>query len=249
MGGWVNGRQILGPATTALMARRVRPRDLELPLTLSGGLVLGVFLGTMILHEVELSGRIVLWHKEISAVELTVLGIYFLIMVLVGLFSIWETRRSEQGNPIVMGWLTGWRVPPLVPFSAFDHERRSLPVLCWFGLGSGFLSGLLGMSGGLILIPGMVYLLGIRAERAILVTLIIVWMISFQATVIHAWNGYVDLKLVAALLVGGTFGAQLGARTGQLWSGRKLRRRFGWLLLGSASVIALQLAAMFLDFA
>lgn len=240
--------QILGPATTAIMARRLRFQDLELPLTLGGGLIVGVIVGTMTFRLLEQFGTISLWGKEVSAAEITVLGLYFVVMTQVGLFSIWETSRSQQGKPISLGWIADWNIPPLVTFPEFEGDRISLAILCWFGLGIGFLSGLLGMSGGLILIPGMVYLLGIRAEKAILTTLIIVWLISFQATVIHTWNGYVDLKLVGALLVGGTFGAQLGSRAGQLWGGEKLRRRFGWLLLASAAMIAVKFTTIFLDF-
>ncbi|HSG71476.1 MAG TPA: sulfite exporter TauE/SafE family protein [Planctomycetaceae bacterium] len=236
--------QILGPATTSLMARRIRLRDLELPLTLSGGLVVGVWAGTMTLRQLDLLGTIVLWEKEISAAQLVVLGLYFSVMAQVGLFSIWESHRAERGRPIALGWLADWRIPPLIRLREFEGDRISLLVLCWFGLGIGFLSGLLGMGGGLILIPGMVYLFGIRAQKAILIALIIIWMISFQATVIYAWNGFVDLKLVCALLLGGTFGAQLGSRTGQLWRGQKLRRRFGWLLLGTAAMIAFQFVRM-----
>ena len=50
--------------------------------------------------------------------------------------------------------------------------------------------------------------------------------------------------LVSALLLGGTLGAQLGARTGQQWGGIKLRERFGWLLLTSACLIAYKLLRM-----
>jgi uncharacterized protein len=240
--------QILGPATTALMARQIRLRDLKLPLTLAGGLMIGVMAGTMSFRYLDQFGTITLWGKEVSAAQTAVLAWYFIVMVQVGLFSIWESKRAERGRPISMGWIAGWNIPPLVRFREFEGEQISLPVLCWFGLGVGFQSGLIGTSGGLILIPGMIYLLGIRAEKAILTTLIIVWMISFQATVIHAWNGYVDLKLVCALLVGGTFGAQLGVRTGKLWGGEKLRRRFGWLLLASAAMIAVKFANMFVNF-
>lgn len=236
--------QVLGPATTALLARRVKLPAFNFPLTLAGGLFLGVTLGTFAFRKLDEIGVVELFGREVSPAQISVLTIYLLVMLIVGVFSIWETSRSKTGNPISTGWLADWKLPPLVSFREFEGERMSLPIICWFGLGTGFLSGLLGMSGGLILIPGMIYLLGMRVEKAILPTLIIVWIISFQATIVHAWNGYVDLKLVSALLLGGTLGAQLGARTGQQWGGTKLRERFGWLLLVSACLIAYKLVRL-----
>jgi len=236
--------QILGPATTALLARRMTLPALNFPLTLAGGLFLGVTAGTLTFRQLESIGEIVLLGHQVSPAQLSVLSIYFCVMVLIGVFSLWETSRSKAGTPVSTGWIANWKLPPLASFREFEGGRVSLPIVCWFGLGTGFLSGLLGMSGGLILIPGMIYLLGMRVEKAVLPTLVIVWMISFQATIVHAWNGFVDLRLVAALLVGGTLGAQLGARTGQLWGGIKLRERFGWLLLLSACLIAYKIIRM-----
>lgn len=236
--------QILGPATTALLARRLTLPALNFPFTLTGGLFLGVTAGTLTFRALETIGETDLFGRQVSPAQLSVLSIYFVVMVLIGTFSLWETSRSNAGNQVSTGWIANWKLPPLVSFREFEGERVSLPIVCWFGLGVGFLSGLLGMSGGLILIPGMIYLLGMRVEKAVLPTLVIVWIISFQATIVHAWNGYVDLKLVSALLLGGTLGAQLGARTGQLWGGTKLRQRFGWLLLVSASLIAYKLVRL-----
>jgi len=237
--------QVLGPATTALLARRVRWTSLNLPLTIAGGLLIGVSAGTLTFRNLETLGSAELFGRMIEPAQVSVLVVYLIVMLSVGLFSIWETNRSKIGQPVSVGWFSQWNLPPLVRFREFEGERMSLPIVCWFGVGIGFVSGLLGMSGGLILIPGLVYLLGMRVEKAILPTLIIVWMISFQATVVHAWNGYVDLTLVSALLIGGTLGAQLGARTGQQWGGTKLRERFGWLLLMSAALIAFKLYRIF----
>lgn len=239
--------QVLGPATTALLARRIRWPSLHFPLTLAGGLFLGVTAGTFSFRTLETLGTREILGTPVEPAQLIVLIVYLLVMLQVGLFSIWETKRSKAGHPVSVCWMSNWNLPPLVRFREFEGERMSLPIVCWFGAGIGFISGLLGMSGGLILIPGLVYLLGMRVEKAVLPTLVIVWIISFQATVVHAWNGYVDLKLVSALLLGGTLGAQLGARTGQQWGGTKLRERFGLLLLTSAALIAFKLFRIFSD--
>lgn len=240
-----NACQVLGPSTTSLLVRKIERRDLPLPLTIAGGIFLGVGLGASTFRLLAGADKIQLAGATVSPAELIVLTIYLLLMLLLGAFSLWETGRANRGEPLPLAGLANWRIPPLREFSEFDEPLVSLPVIAWFGLGVGFLSGLLGLSGGFILIPGLIYLLGVRAERAIKTTLIVVWMISFQATIVHAWNGFVDLKLVASLLVGGTLGAQLGSRAAQAWGGRKLRQRFGWLLLASATMIVVKFVRMF----
>ncbi|QDT64332.1 sulfite exporter TauE/SafE family protein [Calycomorphotria hydatis] len=236
--------QALGPATTALLARRPKRSHFRLPLTLLGGLLIGVFLGSELLTIADEWGTITLGGHDIDVSELAVMGIYCLLFISLGLFSIIESRTSDG---IDLGHLIGLdrlQIPPLVQYTGTSRPT-SLPVICWFGLAVGTLSGLLGMSGGLVLIPGLLYLFRMETRQTAAVSLVIVWLISFQATIAHAWAGRVDLMLVSALLLGGTLGARLGANLAGSWSGKHLRGRFGWLLLIAAGITACKLALTF----
>ncbi len=113
-----------------------------------------------------------------------------------------------------------------------------------FGLISGLVAGLLGISGGLILITGLVYLLGIRSRHAILASLVVVWITSVHATVFHAWRGNVDLKLAIAMMLGGTIGSTLGAELSARLKGQALRSSLGFLALAAAALVAFQLIAL-----
>lgn len=241
--------QVLGPATTALLARRLERRHLRLPLTIAGGLLVGVFLGAWLLHEArrhDTEGTVEIAGRVLPLADLLVLVVYFLLLTAVGLFALFEAGRSRGPRRAGDGWLTGWRVPPYAGFDELGGRNISLTILAWFGLGVGFLSGLLGMSGGLILLPGLVYLVGMRTHQAILSSLVIVWIVAVQSTLAHAWHEHIDLRLVASLLVGGTIGARLGSEFGRQLAGWQLRVRFAWLLLATATLVAARLAWMVL---
>lgn len=235
--------QVLGPATTSVLARRLRIEHLRLPLTIAGGLMVGVFVGAEALEWAQRSGAVVLSEgsSPVPLAELVVLGAYFVLLVGLGLFSLYEVRQGRRNRPVGTGWISGWAIPPTASFAGVDDHKLSIAVLAGFGVAVGFLAGLLGIGGGLVLLPGLIYLLGMRTQAAVMSSLVIVWIVAAQATVVHAWRENIDLRLVAALLLGGTIGARLGSEIGLKLTGRRLRQAFGWLLLVTAGAIGAKL--------
>ena len=142
--------QVLGPATTSLLARRVGHDHLRLPLTIAGGLFIGVYCGAQVLWSAKHHGEIELPGKTVPLAELVVLTTYFLLMLSLGVFALWEVQRFRQNRPLKRGWIAGWTIPPYAELPGFDHPRLSVTILAWFGLSIGFAAGMLGMSGGLI---------------------------------------------------------------------------------------------------
>jgi uncharacterized membrane protein YfcA len=236
--------QILGPATTSLLARRIRPAELRLPLIVSGGLLLGAFAGGELLHRAQESQTVSLPSGEVPLVDIVVLVVYLVLLLSLSVFSFWALDRMGREGAFRPKMLRALAIPPRVSFPEFDLGQLSIPLLSWSAMGLGFLAGLIGVSGGLILVPAMVYVLGMPTQRAIRISLIIVWIVALESTVIHAWNDYIDLKLVLALLLGGTLGARFGSELGLHLRGRQLRRAFGWLLLLTAGLIALRLCVL-----
>jgi uncharacterized membrane protein YfcA len=80
------------------------------------------------------------------------------------------------------------------------------------GFGAGILTVLLGVGGGFILVPAMIYLLGMAARVVVGTSLVMILAVSAATTMIHALTTQsVDIVLAALLLVGGVIGAQYGA--------------------------------------
>ncbi|MCH2210142.1 MAG: sulfite exporter TauE/SafE family protein [Fuerstiella sp.] len=228
----------LGPATTALLTRRPTPGLVELPLILAGGLFAGVFAGTTALTNLESLQDVKLSGRAVPAVDLVVLSCYSLLMSGIAFFSLCSTTRSQQASHrSSSGVFAGWCTRPKVTIPDLTPSHYSIPLLATLGFGVGCFSGFLGMSGGLILIPATVYLLGLKVRDATTVTVAIVWIVSCQACVLHALHHRVNLWLTIALLVAGPVGARLGAELGMRLQGRQLRIGFGLMVLCASLLV------------
>ena len=237
--------QVLGPATTSILARKIPFSDYELPLVLTGGLFAGVFSGASVLHWAQHSDytpQISFGNSPLS--EVVVLCSYFVLLLVLGTFAVWDARLHRYGRSFSRGWVLHWRIPPYASFPQLACPQVSVPVICWFGLMVGFLAGLLGLSGGLMLVPGMIYLLGLRMHRAMRVSLVMIWIVAAQSTIVHSWHGHVDLTLVMVLLLGGTTGARLGSEFSERMGGPQLRAGFGWLLIGTSMFVGVKLLSL-----
>lgn len=232
--------QVLGPATTSLLARKIKGRDLFFPLVITGGLMLGVITGTNILEHAKDLAAVKINGRTIIVAELVVLIVYFLMLLGLGILSLRSARRTdaELSKAVLKDRLL---IPPIARFPDLFEGSLSIPVIAWFGLGLGLISGLLGISGGILLLPMLIFGLGIPTHRAITCSLVIVWIVAFQSTVAHAWHGNVNIMIVIALLLGGTVGARLGSDLNARLKGLQLRQQFGWLLLSVALMIGVRL--------
>lgn len=226
---------VLGPSTTSLMYRRTHWQEWRSPISLLGGLFLGVLLGANALN--QLVGRQI---PSLDA-ETFVLAVYLVLLTILGSFSLWESERAARHRAIPRGWLNTARFPPLQYPEELGGQRISLPVFAWFGVVVGFFSGFLGISGGLLLVPGFLYLFDVPARKTVTNATIIVWLTSCQSTLMHAWTGNIDLWLVVALLSGGTLGSRIGAQLGRRLGSQQYRRNFGILTLSAAVFIAFHL--------
>jgi len=111
------------------------------------------------------------------------------------------------------------------------------------GFGAGMLTVLLGVGGGFILVPAMIYLLGMAARVVIGTSLVMILAVSAVTTVIQAVTTQsVDIVLAGLLLVGGVIGAQYGARLTTRLKPDLLRFALAVIILGVALRMALGLA-------
>jgi len=100
------------------------------------------------------------------------------------------------------------------------------------GLIAGILSGLLGIGGGIIIVPALVFLLGFSQHAAQGTTLaMMVPPIGLLAAWMYYSKGYVDIKVAALMCIGFFVGGFLGARFATDFSGTTLTRIFGVAML------------------
>lgn len=118
----------------------------------------------------------------------------------------------------------------LGPGPRASFRRAAWPAAVAVGAGAGLLSGLLGVGGGIVLVPGFGELLGLPIKAAIATSLACVGILAIPGTVTHALLGDIDWRFAALLALGVVPGARLGAAVAVRAAERPLRLGLGALL-------------------
>jgi uncharacterized membrane protein YfcA len=105
-----------------------------------------------------------------------------------------------------------------------ESESTSTTGVAFVGAAAGLLAGLLGIGGGVLLVPAYTALLRIPPKRAVATSLVAVAMFSIPAMITHAWLGHINWAFASLLVVGVVPGAQLGAHV--TLGGSEVRLRF-----------------------
>lgn len=151
---------------------------------------------------------------------------------LFGLFLLFMAGRMlYDAAPLILNGQTA----SAAATSSAGINHAALLVLVT-GVAAGALSGLMGIGGGIIMIPAMVYLLDIPQKMAQGISLLVIIPVSLSGAIIHYGKGNVDLRKGGWLAVGGMAGGFLGARLAVQCSDAVLRLIFGLFLLLMAAL-------------
>lgn len=132
---------------------------------------------------------------------------------------------------LLLGW-TGYQVirgrKPLVAW-----EKGKTPGWKYAAIGgaAGFTSGLLGVGGGIIMVPAFTVFIGMPLRRALGTSLVTISALVVPGTIVHWWLGHIDWAIFAALTVGVVPGARLGAKVALGVREQSLRVAVGLFLL------------------
>jgi len=133
------------------------------------------------------------------------------------------------------------KLPPMISFPSSQIEAVSLWIIVGIFLVTGFISGLLVIGGGFIIMPTLIYLIGLPTIVAVGTTLITVLFSSAFGCFIYALNGRVELVAALILLIGASIGVQIGATAVKYIKGYGIRLLFAIMIVFAAmSVITEQ---------
>jgi uncharacterized membrane protein YfcA len=137
------------------------------------------------------------------------------------------------------GWVHG--LPLKMRFKRSKIYLSVIPIVV-VGILIGFLGAVMGIGGGFILVPIMIYLLRVPTSTVIGTSMVLTLVTMTFATLLHAiTNHLVDAVLALILMVGGVTGAQFGARAGQKIRSEQLRLLLGILILAVGIRFAVEL--------
>jgi uncharacterized membrane protein YfcA len=177
--------------------------------------------------------------RAIGQLDITIGVSYVLLLGIVGVLMVIESVRAimrvRQGKPVELRrpgshmWIHG------LPFKLrFKRSRIYVSAIPVWGIGFiiGFVGAIMGIGGGFLLVPMLIYLLRVPTATVIGTSMVLTLVTMASATVMHsATNHLVDALLALILMVGGVTGAQFGARAGQKMRSERLRLLLGLLVL------------------
>ena len=210
-------------------------------------------MGTVLLFAGIAGSAIGVWvfsiMTRLGQVDLFVQLSYVIFLGLIGAMMLQESLRSLMrsrkpgGAPIrrahVHSWVHG--LPFKMKFRASGLYISVIPPAL-IGAAVGFLAAIMGVGGGFILVPAMIYLLGMPTKVVIGTSLFQIIFVTGFTTVMHAVNSQtVDMMLALLLILGGVIGAQIGTRVGVRLKAEQLRILLSLLVLTVALRIAVDL--------
>jgi hypothetical protein len=233
--------QITGASVSGVMVHMRRGGvDLKMGGVMIVGGLFGSAAGVLVFRLLQSSGQIDVVIGFLYVLILSWIGGLMLKDALVALGYVTPASTGESARPRHNWWVASlplrWR---------FYSSGLYLSPLAPLALGfiAGTLTVLLGIGGGFILVPAMIYLLGMTARVVIGTSLVMILAVSAATTMVHSLTTRsVDIVLAALLLVGGVIGAQYGALLATRIKPDLLRLALSVIILTVALRMALGLA-------
>jgi uncharacterized membrane protein YfcA len=238
--------QILASSVSGVIAHMRRGNvDVRMGLVLVAGGFVGSAFGVWLFGLLRELGQIDL---TISLAYVFFLGIVGLLMMIESVRAWFRLRRRGGGSFTKRHrhlWLHG------LPFRMrFHRSRLYISALMPVGLGvlAGILVSIMGVGGGFVMVPAMIYLIGMPTAVVVGTSLFQIAFVTGVTTFLHAYNNQtVDVVLALALIVGGVIGAQLGSSAGAKLRGELLRILLAALVLVVCGKLAYDLASPPID--
>ena len=177
--------------------------------------------------------------RALGQLDLTIGLSYLILLGIVGGMMVVESvraiLRAREGRPSEIRrpgshmWIHG--LPLKLRFKTSKIYVSVIPVIV-IGFVIGFVGAIMGIGGGFMLVPALIYLIRVPTGVVIGTSMVLTLVTMAYATIMHAaTNHLVDALLALILMIGGVIGAQFGARTGARFSGEQLRLLLGLLVL------------------
>ncbi len=238
--------QVLASSFSGVLAHmRRRTVDVWMGLVLAAGGFVGSAVGVALFAIIRSLGQI---DIVISICYVVFLGIIGFLMFLESTRALLKQRTGggrQLGKLHQHHWAHG------LPFKMRFHRSRlyiSIMMPLLVGAFVGILAAIMGVGGGFIMVPAMIYLIGMPTSVVVGTSLFQICFVTALTTFLHAYNNYtVDIILALLLIAGGVVGAQIGARAGANLRGEQIRVLLALIVLLVCGKLAYDLVATPLD--
>ena len=178
------------------------------------------------------------YFKDIGKIDTVISLAYMYILAIIGTLmlveSLGEIDKARKNTIVkrklhVHYWIHGLPFRMRFPKSKL-YESAFTPII--IGLFVGFIAAIMGIGGAFILVPAMIYIIGMPTKLVPGTSLFVTIFVSVIVTFLHAFNyGSIDLILVLMLVIGSIIGVQTGQKIGQSIESSGLKALLAVLLL------------------
>ncbi|SIO14213.1 sulfite exporter TauE/SafE family protein [Vannielia litorea] len=232
-----SANQIVASSISGVLAHlRRKTVDIRMGLVLLAGGLVGAAIGVLIFNIL----------RQVGQVDLLVTLCYVIFLGIIGALMFVESLRAlrrTRGGALPPRRKHNWvhNLPLKMKFRTSGLYISVIPPVL-VGLSVGLLAAIMGVGGGFIMVPAMIYLLGMPTKVVIGTSLLQIIFVTAFTTLLHATtNQTVDMVLAVLLLVGGVVGAQVGTRLGTMMKAEQLRIALAALVLLVCGKLALDL--------
>ena len=231
--------QIVASSFSGVLAHlRRKTVDFKMGTVLMLGGLLGAAIGVVLFN----------YLKSLGQVDLLVKLCYVVFLGIIGGLMFFESlrairRTSRNAAPPKKSRQRGWvqKLPLKIRFRTSGLYISIIPPLI-VGVFVGILAAIMGVGGGFIMVPAMIYILGMPTKVVVGTSLYQIIFVTAFTTLLHATTNYtVDVALAVLLLVGGVIGAQIGTQIGTRLKAEQLRILLAIMVLMVCGKLALDL--------
>lgn len=224
------GPQIAASSMTGSLAYwRRKAIDFKLAYVLLAGGLVGTVLGVIFFNQMRRVGQL---ETVITLSYVVLMGTVGVLVTLESAKATFARGRGKDQRKKIAGrhrWFEG--LPLKMRFHRAGIYVSAIPLV-GVAMLIGFAGAVLGIGGGFILVPALIYIFRVPANVVVGTSLFQILFTMVAATMFHAATNYsVDLFLALLLMIGGVFGAQFGARAGANLRGEYFRLLLGMLIL------------------
>jgi uncharacterized membrane protein YfcA len=229
--------QIVASSVSGVLAHWRRGNvDVKMGGVLLVGGVLGSSFGVWLFSVLRELGQIDLVIKLSYVVFLSIIGG---LMLIESIKSMRATKRSVKKKAHYHTWMHG------LPFKMrFRKSRLYISALLPLAIGFfvGLLAAIMGVGGGFVMVPAMIYLLGMPTSVVVGTSLLQIIFVTANVTLLQSVNNQtVDVVLAMLLMIGGVIGAQIGTKIGGKLKGEQLRGLLALIVLGVCAKLSFDL--------
>ena len=216
--------------------------DFKMVAILLGGGMIGSTLGVFMQRWLKAIGQLELFISSVYVVLLGTIGTLMLIESIEALrrkqaAAKAQTTTSRAGHH---NWIQ--KLPFKTRFPASKLYISAIPPVA-IGIAVGWLTAIMGVGGGFLLVPALIYLLRMPTRIVIGTSVCQIMFVTAYTTVMQSFHNHsVDLLLGLPLMIGGVIGAQYGVRLGQRLQAEQMRIFLALLVLGVALRMMVDLA-------